>query len=55
MTSMTLTQHIIVNAVLGSLVVYGLISLLVHGILKDRQTASPAEVRTVPVRDRLAA
>lgn len=53
---MNLTTLIIVNAVLCAAVVYGLVSLLAHGIRSDRPAAE-AEVRHLRRREatRLAA
>ena len=53
---MTLTTLITVNAVLGAVVVYGLVLLHAHGIRQGRVEAE-AHVRRLPERDedRLAA
>jgi hypothetical protein len=53
---MTLTTLITVNAILGAIVVYGLVLLLGHGIRSDR-TGVHTQVRPLPQRgeDRLAA
>ena len=56
---MTLTTLVLVNATLATLLVWGLVKLLAHGIDSDRRhrTARAAELRTLPreQRDRIAA
>jgi hypothetical protein len=53
---MTLTALITLNAVIGAVVVYGLVLLLGHGIRSDR-VGIEAQVKPLPQRgeDRLAA
>lgn len=50
---MTLTTLITVNAVLGSVTLYGLLHLLAHGIHSDRSHPGRvvAEVRALPQRE----
>jgi hypothetical protein len=45
---MTLTTLITVNAVLGAIVVYGIVLLHAHGIRRGREEA---QVRALPERD----
>jgi len=56
---MTLTTLFLINAVPALLLVYGLVSLLAHGIYADRRQRREraAEVRALPIeqRDRIAA
>jgi hypothetical protein len=53
---MTITTLITVNAILGALVVYGLIMLLTHGIRTDRKhVEARVQVLTRNEHDRLAA
>ncbi len=56
---MTLTTLVLLNATLGTLLVWGLVQLLAHGIDSDRRRrkANAAELRTLPRehRDRIAA
>jgi hypothetical protein len=46
---MTLTTLITLNAVLGAIVVYGIVLLHAHGIRRGREEA---QVRALPERDR---
>jgi hypothetical protein len=54
---MTLTTLITVNAIVGALVVYGIVMLLGHGIRTDRTAVRGATVQQLRRRetDRLAA
>lgn len=54
---MTLVTLIIVNAALAAAVVYGIVTLLAHGIRSDRFRQFEAEVRELEHRelDRIAA